>query len=149
MIRKLPGLNSQQIKPTSELNGFFLALVEGASYHYHPQKPYLTVRFSILGPATYRDRTFSGRIYCSERALWRLGWFLRDFGYDSELLLREQIDEKALIHLRGVVRTSATRFRGGCFQNLDGFAPASEWETVSHAPSPGADAEGNSDDLQL
>jgi hypothetical protein len=26
---------------------------------------------------------------------------LRDFGYDSELLLREQIDEKALIHLRG------------------------------------------------
>jgi hypothetical protein len=133
MIRKLPGLNSQQITPV-ELSGFFLVRVEGASYRCHPpQKPFLTVRFGILEPEAYRDRTFSGRIYCSERALWRLGWFLRDFGYDAELLLREQIDEKALIHLRGVVRTSATRFRGGSYQNLDGFAPASEWEALPHA----------------
>jgi hypothetical protein len=149
MIRKLPGLNSQQITRALELNGFFLVRVEGASYRCHPQKPFLTVIFAILEPETCRDRTFSGRIYCSERALWRLGWFLRDFGYDAELLLREQIDEKALIHLRGVVRTSATRFRGRSYQNLEGFAPASEWETVLHAPSPGADAEGNSDGLQL
>ena len=149
MIRRLPGLNSHQIEPASELNGFFLVRVEGASYRCHPQKPFLTVIFAILEPETCRDRTFSGRIYCSERALWRLGWFLRDFGYDAELLLREQIDEKALIHLRGVVRTSATRFRGGSYQNLDGFAPASEWETVPDARSAGADAEGNSDDLQL
>jgi len=136
MIRKVTGLNSRQIEPASELNGFFLVRVEGASYRCHPpQKPFLTVRFGILDPETYRDRTFSGRIYCSERALWRLGWFLRDFGYDSELLLREQMDEKALIHLRGVVRTSATRFRGGCYQNLDGFAPASEWKALPQAPA--------------
>jgi hypothetical protein len=136
MIRKLPGLNSQQITPALELNGFFLVRVEAASYRCHPpQKPFLTVRFGILEPEAYRDRTFSGRIYCSERALWRLGWFLRDFGYDAELLLREQIDEKALIHLRGVIRTSATRFRGSSYQNLDGFAPASEWEALPHAPA--------------
>ena len=134
MIRKLPGLNSHQIEPASELNGFFLVQVEGASYCCHPpQKPFLTVRFGILEPEAYRDRTFSGRIYCSERALWRLGWFLRDFSYDAELLLREQIDEKALIHLCGVVRTSATRFRGSSYQNFDGFAPASEWEALPHA----------------
>jgi len=137
MIRKLPGLNSQLVTPALELNGFFLVRVEGASYRYHPQKPFLTVRFRILEPETYRDRAFSGRIYCSERALWRLGWFLRDFGYDSELLLREQIDEKALIHLRGVVRTSATRFRGASYQNLEGFAPAGEWEALPHVPASG------------
>jgi hypothetical protein len=134
MIRKLPGLNSQQITPALELNGFFLVRIEAASHRCHPpQKPFLTVRFGILEPEAYRDRTFLGRIYCSERALWRLGWFLRDFGYDAELLLREQIDERALIHLRGVVRTSVTRFRGGSYQNLEGFAPASEWEALPHA----------------
>jgi hypothetical protein len=147
MIRKLPGLNSHQIEPASELNGFFLVRVEGGSYRCHPQKPFLIVRFAILEPETYRDRSFSGRIYCSERALWRLGWFLRDFGYDSELLLREQIDEKALIHLRGVVRTSATRFRGGSYQNLDGFAPASEWEALPHAQVVSASGEGSSNGL--
>jgi hypothetical protein len=147
MIRKLPGLNSHQITPALELNGFFLVRVEGASYRCHPQKSFLTVRFGILEPEAYRDRTFSGRIYCSERALWRLGWFLRDFGYDSELLLREQIDEKALIHLRGVVRTSATRFRGGSYQNLDGFAPASGWEALPHALVVSASGEDSSNGL--
>jgi len=132
MIRKLSGLNTHQMEPAMEFNGLFLVRVEGASYCGQRQKPFLTVRFAILEPEAYRDRTFFGRIYCSERALWRLGWFLRDFGYDSELLLREQIDEKALLHLRGIVRTSATRFRGGSYQNLDGFAPASEWEALSH-----------------
>jgi hypothetical protein len=147
MIRKLPGLNSQQVTPALELNGFFLVRVEGASYRSHPQKPFLTVRFEILEPEAYRDRTFSGRIYCSERALWRLGWFLRDFGYDSELLLREQINEKALIHLCGVVRTSATRFRGGSYQNLDGFAPASEWEALPHAQAVSTSREASANGL--
>jgi hypothetical protein len=88
------------------------------------------VRFAILEPAVYVHRSFSSRIYCSERALWNLKWFLQDFGYDCGLLSSDQIDEKALVHLRGVVRTTATRFRGGCYQNLDGFAPAGEWETI-------------------
>ena len=47
-----------------------------------------------------------GRLYCTERALWKLNWFLRDFGYDPELFSRDQVDEKALLNLRGVVRTS-------------------------------------------
>jgi hypothetical protein len=149
MIRKLPGLHASTIELAHDLNGFFLAQVEYAAYRWHAQKPFLAVRFGILEPEASLNRSFSGRIYCSERALWRLSWFLRDFGYDAELLGRDQVDEKASLHLRGVVRTSATRFRGGFYQSLDGFAPASEWETVSHAPNPGADAEGNSDDLQL
>ena len=134
MIRTISGLNSRQNAPADELNGFFLVQIESASYRWHPQKPFLTVRFAILEPATHKNRTFYGRIYCSERALWRLTWLLRDFGYDLELLDRDQIDEKALLQLRGVVRTSATRLRGRCYQNLDGFAPASEWDTIPRDP---------------
>jgi hypothetical protein len=132
MIRKLPGLSSSGSGPAAGLNGFFLVRVETASYCWHPEKPFLAVRFAILEPAVYLHRSLSGRIYCSERALWKLKWFLQDFGYDAGLLSHDQIDEKALVNLRGVVRTSATRFRGGFYQNLDGFAPAGEWETIPH-----------------
>jgi hypothetical protein len=40
----------------------------------------------------------------------KLGWFLRDFLYDPELLAHEQVDEKALPGLRGVVKISGIRF---------------------------------------
>jgi len=45
-------------------------------------------------------------LYCTPKALWKLNWFLRDFGYDTELLGRDEVDEKALLGLRGVVRVS-------------------------------------------
>jgi hypothetical protein len=130
MIRTLRGLSSSHTEPAAGLNGFFLVQVETASFRWNPQKPFLALRFAILEPAVYLHRSLSGRIYCTERALWKLKWFLQDFGYDCGLLSHDQIDEKALIHLRGVVRTSTTRFRGGCYQNLDGFAAVGEWETI-------------------
>ena len=45
-----------------------------------------------------------------------------------ELLSRDQIDEKALLGLRGVIQTSHTALNGRTYQNLHGFAPALEWE---------------------
>ena len=48
----------------------------------------------------------SSRIYCTRKALWKLNWFLRDFGYDSELLGRDEVDERQLVGLRGVVKIS-------------------------------------------
>lgn len=57
--------------------------------------------------------------YCTERALWKLRWFLRDFGYDQDLPAQEQVDEKALINLRGVLRTTHVTQNGRSFQNLD------------------------------
>jgi len=51
-------------------------------------------------------------------------------GYDTELLGRDEVDEKALLGLRGVVRTSRTTLNGRSFVNLDGFAPAGEWEEL-------------------
>ena len=31
-----------------------------------------------------------GRLYCTTKAMWKLGWFLRDFLYDPELLSTER-----------------------------------------------------------
>ena len=91
---------------------------------------------------TFATRSFSGRLYCTERALWKLNWFLRDFGYDAELLGRDQVDEKALLNLRGVVRTSPVTFNGRSYQNLEAFAPAAEWEELSCATLRKAQEEG-------
>jgi len=44
-------------------------------------------------------------------------------GYDMELLSQDQMDEKALINLRGVVRTTYKTLNGHTFQNLQAFAP--------------------------
>ena len=59
----------------------------------------------------------------------KLNWFLRDFGYDPDLMGRDEVDEKALLGLRGIVRISHTVLNGHSFPNLDGFAPAADWET--------------------
>jgi len=129
MRRHLPGLHSGHPDLVSNLEGLFLVWVEGASYRWHTQKPFLSLRFSILEPASSEAVSFTGRLYCTERAL-KLSWFLRDFGYDPELLTRDQIDEKALLKLRGVVRISFTSLNGHS-QNLDAFAPEAEWEALS------------------
>jgi hypothetical protein len=44
---------------------------------------------------------------------------------------RDEVDEKALVGLRGIVRISRTTLNGRAFLNLGGFAPASEWEELS------------------
>jgi len=73
------------------------------------------------------------RIYCTPRALWKLNWFLRDFGYDTELLGQDEIDDKSLVGLRGVVKISHVVVNVTSLLNLDGFAPASQWEEMSNA----------------
>jgi len=44
--------------------------------------------------------------------MWKLSWFLRDFGYDAELLGKNEIDDKALIDLWGVVKVSEVTVHG-------------------------------------
>jgi hypothetical protein len=131
MRRHIPGLHSRQQTFESNLDGLFLVRIEQASYRWHSQKPFLAVRFFVLEPIVFESRSFSGRLYCTERALWKLDWFLRDFGYDAELLDRDQVDEKALSGLRGVIRTSHTTLNGRSYQNLDAFAPVEEWTPAS------------------
>jgi hypothetical protein len=130
MRRHIPGLHSVQQDPGGNLDGLFLVRVERAAYRWHRQKSFLEVRFIILEPASSGSRSFSGRLYCTDRALWKLNWFLRDFGYDTELLSRDQVDEISLLNLRGVVRTAHTTLNGRSYQNLDAFATAAEWEAL-------------------
>jgi hypothetical protein len=147
MRRHIPGLHSGPRDQQSDLDGLFLVRVEKAAYRWHPQKPYLEVRFTVLEPKAVTSRSFTGRLYCTERALWKLNWFLRDFGYDSELLSRDQVDEKALLNLRGVVRTSHTLLNGRSYQNLDAFAPSGEWEAISCASASPKESQGSSHDV--
>lgn len=131
MKRQIPGLHQAAQNGDSDLEGFFLVRVDRASHRWHPQKPFLALCLSILEPKQYAGRTISGRLYSTPRALWKLNWFLRDFGYDTDLLGRDEIDEKALLGLRGVVGISHTTLIGRRFLNLERFAPTADWENFS------------------
>jgi hypothetical protein len=56
------------------------------------------------------------------RTLWKLNWSLRDFGYDAELLERDEVDEKQLVGLQGVIKISHIAFNGSSLLRFDGFA---------------------------
>jgi hypothetical protein len=129
--RHIAGLSQQSQSEHEQLEGLFLVRVERAAYRWHPQKPFFTVFFVVLEPKEFEGRRFSGRLYCTTKALWRLNWFLRDFGYDHGLLAQDDVDEKALTGLHGVVRVSHSALNGHSFLNLEAFAPAGEWEEVS------------------
>ena len=141
MKRQVPGLADATRDSRPEVpDGVFLVRVDGAQFRWHAQKPFYILRLSILEPIVLAHRSIVGRLYCTQKAMWKLGWFLRDFLYDPEMLAHEQIDEKALPGLRGVVKISHTVVNGISLINLDGFAPASQWEelspgSVSHAAS--------------
>jgi hypothetical protein len=147
MRRHIPGLHSVQRDPEGNLDGLYLVCVERAAYRWHRQKSFWELRFLILEPESSASRTFSGRLYCTDRALWKLNWFLRDFGYDAELLSRDQVDEKCLLNLQGVVRTSHTTLNGRSYQNLDAFAPAAEWEALPSTSISSAEDRRDADGL--
>ncbi len=133
MKRAIPGLHERSANRTQHIEGVLLTEVERAFYTPHNQKPFFTVRFRVLEPAELAGKTVSGRIYCSEKSLWKLRWFLEDFGYDTELLGRDEVDDKCLMGLRGVVKVSHVTFNGRTFTSLDGFASAGQWEELSTA----------------
>ena len=147
MRRHIPGLQAQQENPESNLDGLFLVRVERAVYRWHPKKPFLELRFMVLEPKSFESRSFYGRLYCTQRAIWKLNWFLRDFGYDAELLKDDQVDEKVLFNLRGVVRTFYTTLNGHSYQNLEVFAPETDWEALDCISLSHSDGRGGGDGL--
>ncbi len=147
MKRHIPGLHQQAQSSDDNLEGLFLVRVERAFYRWHPQKPFFVLCLAVLEPKEHTGQAITGRLYCTSKALWKLNWFLRDFGYDPDLLGRDEVDEKALLGLRGVVRISRTTLNGRSFLNLDGFAPAGEWEELSVATVGSGESPEASDDL--
>ena len=128
MKRQFPGLHAASKNGGDLFEGWFLTLVDRAFYRWHPQKPFFALRFSILEPKQLAAQVISGRLCCTPKALWKLNWFLRDFGYDNDLFARDEVDEKSLLGLTGIVKTSRTALNGRSFVNLDAFAPRGEWE---------------------
>ena len=112
-------------------DGLLLVRVQTSRFFRQARKPFYLLRFVVVEPQQLEGRTFSGRMYCTSKALWKLTWFLRDFGYDSELLGRDEVDDKNLVGLCGVVKTTHTTASGTMLPNLAGFAPANRWEELS------------------
>ena len=130
MRRQIPGLNSQHQQFEDAFDGVFLVRLEKGIHRWNPTKPFVELQFVVLEPSTFQGRSFSGRLYCTEKALWKFHWLLKDFGYDTDLLHHDQFDERALLDLRGVVRTSPKVLNRRVYQSLDSFAPAAEWKTL-------------------
>ncbi len=127
MKRRIPGLRQTTLSSNDVEDGVYLVRVERVHYRSDKQKPYFTLGLTVLEPSSAEGRTLSGRLYCTPKALWKLSWFLRDFGYDPELFGREEIDERAVVNLTGVVNVSHSLVQGRAYLNLEGFAPASQW----------------------
>jgi hypothetical protein len=148
MKRHFPDLHSEPTNVSDSPEGVFLVRVDRAYYRWHPQKPFFVLCFALLEPKDLASQKISGRLYCTQKSLWKLNWFLRDFGYDPDLLRRDEVDEKALLGLTGVLRTSRKSLAGRIILNLDAFAPSAEWEFISKDAREGVVA-GGSSDLQL
>jgi hypothetical protein len=134
MKRQIRGLHAADRFGLDHVSdGVFLVCVQRARFQRQAQKPYYTLALAILEPSRFAGHVLSSRLYCTPKALWKLNWFLRDFGYDTELLGRDEVDERQLVGLKGVVKISHIDFNGASLLRLDGFAPAGQWEELSPA----------------
>jgi hypothetical protein len=134
MKRQITGLHDADRCGVGQIpDGVFLVRVQRAKFQRQAQKRYYTLTLSILEPVRFAGQGISSRLYCSPKALWKLNWFLRDFGYDTELLGRDEVDERQLIGLKGIVKISRIVFNGASLLRFDGFAPAGRWEELSPA----------------
>ncbi len=134
MKRRFPGLSQAALPMTEVPDGVYLVRVERVHYRWDKLKPYYKLGLAVVEPKPLAGTSISGRLYCTERALWKLSWFLRDFGYDTELLGRDELEEKRIVGLHGVVKISHTTVNGRSYLNFDAFAPAGEWDEYSLLP---------------
>jgi hypothetical protein len=139
MKRQITGLHAADRCAADQIpEGLFLVHVQRVKFHRQAQKPYYTITLVILEPRRFVGHFLSSRLYCSPKVVWKLNWFLRDFGYDTELLGRDELDESQVVGLKGVVKISHIVVNGASLIRLDGFAPAARWEELSPANLDGA-----------
>jgi hypothetical protein len=133
MKRYLESLRPSNLSAISSVSdGLFLVRVQRAQFR-HAIKPFYQVRLAVVEPRHLAGCLIISRLYCTAKAMWKLNWFLRDFGYDTELLNNDEIDDKALVGLRGIVKISHVAVHGLSLVNLDGFVPAERWKELSPA----------------
>jgi hypothetical protein len=136
MKRRVQGLGDIARRDGEVPDGVFLVRVGSVHYERNRAKPFYRFDFTVIEPAPFVGKGVSGRLYCTPKALWKLGWFLRDFGYDPDQLDRDELDEKAVIGLRGVIKISHAVVNGRNLLNLDAFAPAAAWDGIGSSSVP-------------
>src|SRR5260370_31215996 len=72
MKRHFPGLRGEVVGANDFPEGIFLVRVDRAYYRLHPQKPFFILSFTVLEPKDWASRKISGRLYCTEKSLWKL-----------------------------------------------------------------------------
>jgi hypothetical protein len=121
-------------------DGVFLVRVVHARYRWHRRNPFYEIRFAVLKPKHLLGTFIASRLDCAPKDMWKLSWFLREFGYDDELLRRGEIDDQALVDLWGVIKVSHAIVRGVTILQLDAFSSADRWEesgtACDQAPAP-------------
>ncbi len=134
MRRNVQGLASLSSQDGSAPDGVYLVQVQSVRHQWDRVRPFYLLRFSVLAPKAWAGGLIVGRLWTTPKALWKLGWFLRDFGYDADLIDRDELDDKRLVGLRGVLKISHSTVNGRPFTNLDAFAPAETWDEVPAVP---------------
>ena len=134
MRMRIQGLSQvSERKPLIE--GSYRARVVRFEPAGHAPNPCRAATFLILEPAGYAGRFIRTRLYCHERALWKLRWFLSDFRYDTELLAAEELDDRRVVGLEGVIRLAYWGSDGHRRLDVQGFAPSERWGDLSvHQP---------------
>ena len=135
MRTKIQGLSQvSERKPLIE--GLYRARVVRFEPAGHAAKPCRTATFLILEPAPYAGRYVRTRLYCHERALWKLRWFLSDFGYDPGLMAAEELDDRRVVGLEGVVRLAYWGSDSHRRLDVQGFAALERWAELSQSQMP-------------
>ena len=130
MRAKIQGL-SQVSERLRLVEGLYRTRVVRFEFARHSAKPCRAVMFLILDPTRYAGRHVRSRLYLHERALWKLRWFLTDFGYDSDLFNADELDDRRVIGLEGVIRLAHWGTDGHRRLDVEGFAAISRWEELS------------------
>jgi len=136
MKRLVQGLRELASSGGEVPEGVYVVQVRAVRFERNRAKPFYALEFNVVEPAPLAGRVVSGRLYCTPKALWKLGWFLRDFGYDPDQLDRDELDEKAVVGLRGVVKISHAVVNGRTLVNLDAVAPAAVWDGIGPSSVP-------------
>ena len=135
MRMKIQGLNQVSDK-FPLLEGRYRARVVRFEPAGHAAKPCLAASFLILKPAAFAGRYVRTRLYCHDRALWKLRWFLSDFNYDGELLSAGELDYRRVVGLEAVIRLAYWGADGHRHLDVQGFAPTERWSDLGvHPPT--------------
>src|SRR5438552_584765 len=132
MKRQIAGLRAADTSGRGQVpDGMYLVRVQRVQFRKFAPKPYYTLELRVVEPQRLSGSAISSRIYCNPRALWKLNWFLRDFGYDRELLDEDEVDERRLVGLVGVIKISNVVYDNMALTRFDGFAPEDRWNELS------------------